>query len=143
MLRTSSKKVKEKIKAYLINGFEDSGRYSDKDKDIALYRYDEVCDEVLIAFYEQIIEFDKGYYTSPKSNLFDGFVYWVSGLCDEINSIYYYKPIAKDIIAEWLEETEEEKNKYSEEQAERLITSLLWRELLAHSNINPYKWVKW
>jgi hypothetical protein len=55
----------------------------------------------------------------------DVFEDWGAGLPNSIfDSIYLGS--AKDLVAEILEETEEEKNKYTEEKAEKLMCALLW-----------------
>ena len=46
-----------------------------------------------------------------------------------VDSSYYCNVSAIDLLAEWLEETEEEKKRFTEEQAEEKITWLLYREL--------------
>ena len=53
----------------------------------------------------------------------------MQGLCNMVDSSYYYNVSAVDLLAEWLEETEEEKKRFTEEQAEEKITYLLYCEL--------------
>lgn len=46
-----------------------------------------------------------------------------------VDSSYYCNVSAIDLLADWLEETEEEKKRFTEDQAEEKITYLLYREL--------------
>lgn len=54
---------------------------------------------------------------------------WCSGLPSIINCDYYVACKAKRLVQLWLDETDEEMNKYSESQAGKLITSLMYREI--------------
>ena len=47
-----------------------------------------------------------------------------------IDTCYFYNRSAVDDLGEILEETDEEKAKYNERQAEDLLTWLIYRELL-------------
>lgn len=52
---------------------------------------------------------------------------WAKGLPLGVMFNYYYQTVAKDIVGEVLEETEEEKGKYTETQAEDLLTYMIYR----------------
>ena len=58
------------------------------------------------------------------------FTDWTSGLPSVIDCLYYYNRSAVDDLAAILEETDSEKAQYSEQQAESLLTYLLYRELV-------------
>ena len=58
------------------------------------------------------------------------FAEWAAGLPSILDTCYYYNRSAVDDLGAILEETAEEKARYSESQAEALLTSLIYRELL-------------
>jgi hypothetical protein len=58
------------------------------------------------------------------------FADWAAGLPSILDTCYYYNRSAVDDLGAILEETAEEKARYSEAQAETLLTSLIYRELV-------------
>ena len=54
---------------------------------------------------------------------------WAQGLPTAFNTSYYYNVSAVDLLADWLEETDKEKEKFEESAAEEKITWLIYREL--------------
>lgn len=52
------------------------------------------------------------------------------------NTLYYYNVSAVDLLADWLNETDSEKARFTEEQAEERITALLFRELTKGGGYN-------
>lgn len=63
------------------------------------------------------------------SSRFSMFREWMQGLPSAFNAMYFYNVSAVDLLADWLEETENEKSKYSESEATERITRMLFREL--------------
>ena len=59
------------------------------------------------------------------------FVDWCQGLPSALDTLYYYNRSAVDDLAAILEETEEEKAKYTEAQAEEILSRLIYRELFS------------
>ena len=57
------------------------------------------------------------------------FADWCAGLPSILNTCYYYNRSAVDDLGEILEETEEEKEKYTQTEAEKLLTALIYREI--------------
>lgn len=56
---------------------------------------------------------------------------WFCGLPSVLDTAHYiYHANAVDMLGEWLEETESEKARFSESEAERMINRLLIREIL-------------
>ena len=129
MLKTNSKQVKETIKKYIIEGFHDCDYESYNN--ISITEYSDICNTILHAFYIEKVYLDK-----QHKDEFSLFEEWVSGLCSEIDSSYYYNVCAVNLLGDWLEQTETERNKYSENVAELMITKLLYRELKAHNTKN-------
>ena len=54
---------------------------------------------------------------------------WCSGLPGVLDTCYYYNRSAVDDLGAILEETDEERARYTEEQAEKMLTTLIYREL--------------
>lgn len=57
------------------------------------------------------------------------FADWCAGLPSVLDTLYFYNRSAVDDLGAILEETEQEKTRYTEQQAEQLLTSLIYREL--------------
>lgn len=127
MLRTNSKKVKEKLINYLVKGAEDCD-YIITDG----VSNENILLSIASTFYKEMLGYNihhqnilKCYY---HNDLFGAFEEWCSGLCSAIDTSYYLNS-AVDTLGDILEETEEERGKFSEMQAEELMTSLLFRTL--------------
>lgn len=143
MLTSARKEVKEAIKNYIMEHFADYhaeqleyvNKYNASDKFASIItstnpgNYKEVCKAILSIYNEEVYKNSMCFKNKP----FEGFVYWCSGLCSALDSSYYYNVSAVELLASWLQETDEEKNRYTEEQAENRITQLLYRELLVHA----------
>lgn len=54
---------------------------------------------------------------------------WCSGLPSVLDTCYYYNRSALDDVAQILQQTPEWKSKYTEQQAEKLLTLLIFREI--------------
>lgn len=120
MLRTNSKAVNEKIKSYILENVDID--YINEFFKVDENDYTEICGCIL-----QICEKEK-FYQRYKSR-FDMFKDWCQGLPSALNTLYYYNVSAVDLLGDILEQTEEERSKYSESDAEELMTKLLYREL--------------
>ena len=118
MLRSNSKNVLEKIRDYIVDGID--LEYFEIE---AAPTFPAACKLILTA-----CENEKRY--SRSRNGFDTFKDWAQGLPSAFNTLYYYNVSAVDMLGEWLEETESEKEKYSESEAEERITWLIYRELV-------------
>ena len=64
---------------------------------------------------------------------------WARGLALGNLFCYYYNRSAKDDLGKILEESEEEKAKYTEQEAEELLTRLIYREM---ENAHRREWLK-
>ena len=123
MLKTNSKKAQENIKNYILENFTPES-YTDtpptETKEIFNYIYKCFISEKFS------IENEKRYY---KYNEYAAFVDWCSGLPSIINTCYYYNRSAVDDLGMILEETEAEKSRYTESEAEKMITYLIYRTI--------------
>ena len=137
MLRTNNKKVTEKIKKQILISFK---KWTSENEELQPFIYNiETFEEAKIIIIKKFIlemlnnENTKKYY---NYNTFKAFKDWMEGLITIIDTSYFTKPIAKKIIIELLEETEEEAKRFTEDQAEELITKLYYNVLF--KNISCY-----
>lgn len=130
MLRTNSKAVKEKIREYILNHY---CKVAEDYKLRPTEDFDEAATHIMYYFFLEKVKLDKRKHFTTYQLFKD----WLSGLAILIDTDYFVKPVAKEIVAEWLEESETEKDKYTESQAEDLITKLLFRELYPY--YDPYR----
>lgn len=129
MLRTNSKKVSEKIKAYIIDNFVMPSTLGYEE-----FTAPETNDYKKIAFivYQAFVTekyFDekcRRYYGHSEET---AFVDWCSGLPSILDTPYYYRVSAVDVLGDILEETETERNKFSEMEAEKMLSRLIYREI--------------
>ena len=135
MLRTTNKKVKDTIKNYInesvANWADDNFNYLTIDEFEELKTYEGQCNLIIDKFLNEMVKNNKN---AKYYSYYDLFVKWCEGQPSALETGYYLHS-AKSLLAEWLEETEEEANKYTEEQTENLITRLLWREITKHASI--------
>lgn len=126
MLRTNCKKVMETIKAYVMENY-DGSNYDAGTPEAEAKTFEEMA-RVILADVKRV----EGYKVARRWSLSwqDAFCDWSKGLPSLLDTCYHYNVNAVDLLGEWLEETEEEKAKYTEEQAETLLDKLIYRELL-------------
>ena len=121
MLKTNSKKARENIRAYII------GYYIPDNYDLApATDFPTIAGNILQTFREEMPAVG----TFSRMSEGDRFMEWASGLPSILNCCYYYNRSAVDDLGAILEETEEEKARFTESQAEALLTSLIYRELM-------------
>lgn len=118
MLRSNSKAVVAKIHQYIFDEIDPDYFGLSEAPD-----FQTACKLILTA-----CEDEKKYSRSRSG--FETFKDWAQGLPTALNTCYYYNVSAVDLLADWLEETEAEKAKYSESEAEEMITRLIYRELI-------------
>lgn len=123
MLKTNSKKAAENIRDYIMDGFAPEG-YTDNPpqewQGVAAFIFDTFRNE------KYHLPQDFRYY---KGNEFAAFVDWCAGLPGVLDTCYYYNRSAVDDLGAILEETNEEKTRYTKEQAEKTLTRLIYGEL--------------
>ena len=123
MLKTNSKKARENVRNYIIAGFTPE-RYTDNPPQ----EFPEIARFILAAFRSEKYHLLQNlrYY---RNNEFAAFADWCAGLPSVLDTCYYYNGSAVDDLGAVLEETEEEKARYTEAQAESALTLLIYREL--------------
>lgn len=132
-MKTNCEKAIENIKNYILENFDPVGAgyeeyyYFENLPDTKKW---EECKKIIKkVVYNEKIKHDFRIRHKNYINYKMFFTEWCQGLPTILNTIYYYKPIAKKIVMEILEESEEEAERYTEEEAETLLTHLLYREI--------------
>ena len=115
MLRTNNKAVKEKVKAYIMESF----IYDEEEHKTEAAAFD------LIARLFIDGNYSRGYQRSQ--NMQEAFIWWLQGLPYGLGD-HYLKP-CKDLVANLLEETARERDRYEEQDAERLFSYLIFKEI--------------
>ena len=123
MLKTNSKKAIENIKNYIVNNF-DFCNYDDGTTEEPT-TFSEIAKFIYNCFLAEK-RYNDGYKHYSEQQIF---FEWCSGLPSVIDTCYFYNRSAIDDLATILEETEAEKSKYLEADAEKLLTNLIYREL--------------
>ena len=123
MLKTNTKKACENVRSYIIAGFTPEG-YTDNPPQ----EFPEIARFILGTFRNEKYHLpqDFRYY---RNNELAAFTDWCAGLAGVLDTCYYYNRSAVDDLGAILEETEEEKSHYTEEQAQSTLTFLIYREL--------------
>ena len=122
MLKTNSKAVREKIQ-HFINTHVDFSGY-------VLEKRPETVAEINKAIYACFL-FESRFAGIPNEE--ERFIDWCSGLPSVLECSYYYNS-AIEMLGDILEETQEERTKYSESQAERLFSYLIYKEVKRYAN---------
>lgn len=124
MLKTNSKKAKENLRQYIINNFDGTGYTETPPED-----WREIAAFILKTFRSEKYSRreDFRYYRNCE---FEAFEDWARGLPSVLDTCYYYNRSAVDDVAAILEETEKEKERFTEDKAEWLLTYLIYNELL-------------
>ena len=120
MLRT--KKAIGNIRAYIMDNFTPENYTGNPPKDfpgVAAFILDTFRRE-----YAHILNSDYHH-----RNEFAAFTDWCQGLPSVLDTCYYYNRSAVDDLGRILEETAEEKARFTEPEAERRLTWLIYREL--------------
>ena len=121
MLRSNTRKARENVRAYIMEYFTPES-YTDNPPQ----EWPEVAAFILDTFRSE--NPPEGAYSRMSEQ--ERFTDWAQGLPSVLDCCYYYNRSAVDDLGAILEETDEEKAQYSEQQAESLLTYLLYRELV-------------
>lgn len=125
MLRSNSKQALANIRAYILEQYnpEEYGLPETSDFREAARNMWEACKA-------EIMKYDK-----RRLSDYDYFMEWLSGLPSLFNSAdYIYHCNAKKRLADILAETETEADKYTETEAEQMLSRLIWREVSKAAN---------
>ena len=123
----------EAIKNAIIESYEAAEEYYTYDGSEAKTEYNDICKDIMNAFFNEKCKYDNRY-NAGRISKYSLFCDWMAGLptafpvSDDI-----FLGSAVDWIADILDETEEEKGRYTEEKAESTACYLLYRELTKHA----------
>ena len=124
MLRTNSKKAIENIRNYIVDNF-DCTNYA---PETIPETFTEIASFIYNCFVNEkwsFLEDHRYYHNNEQAAFFD----WCAGLPSVLDTCYFYNRSAVEDLAVILEETETEKSKYSEADAEKLLTYLIYQEI--------------
>ena len=121
MLRTNSKQARQNVQQYIINHL-DGCNY-----DIDTPATVQEAAAIILGIFRSEKPAIGGYARMTEG---ERFTEWAAGLPSILDTCYYYNRSAVEDLGAILEETAEEKARYSEAQAETLLTSLIYRELV-------------
>lgn len=133
MLKTYSKEAIENIKKYVCDNVDFTGydqyAYIEKFEEDAKHGkqidlFSVYAHAIYNCFYHEAVEYDKS-----RKSINELFFYWCQGLPSVLDTCYYYNRSAVDDLAVILEESESEKSKFTERQAEEKLTYLIFREI--------------
>ena len=118
MLKTNSRIVRERIRIYILGNCEDIK----ESMEIPSNKIDDILKYVWSVFME-----NDGRFLRRGESFQDVFSNFASGLPFNIFD-YHYNVSAVELVGDLLDETEAERSKYSESDAERLMDYLIFRE---------------
>lgn len=119
--RTNSKQARQNIRAYIMANFDGSSY------DIETPSTFKETAAVILSIFRDEIPALGSYARMSEGQRFE---VWAKGLPSILDTCYYYNRSAVDDLGAILEESDEEKNQYSEDQAATLLTALIYRELI-------------
>ena len=133
MRRTNSKETMEAIKNAIMESYEAAEEYYTYDGKEAKTDYNDICKDILAAFENEKVKNDCQY-RAGRIGKYSLFCDWMAGLPSAFPiSDDIFLGSAVDWLADILDETEEEKARYTEEKAEATVCNLLYRELTKHA----------
>lgn len=137
MLKSNCKKAKENIRLYILKNFdpeyvEEENQAEADSLELNLENFKKIAQYIVTDFKRAKQYKLKRYNYRP---IFEIFTDWMQGLPGIIDSCYYYNRSAVEDVKNILEETDAEASRYTEEEAEKLLTHLIFRELNAAYSI--------
>lgn len=121
MLRTNCKKALENIRAYILENTDVTGY----DK----YEQPETFEQAALIIWDEFQTAKQYELCRPRTNIQECFTDWCAGLPSIIDTCYYYNRSAVNDLAKLLNETEAEASRFTETEAERQLTWLIFREI--------------
>lgn len=127
MLKTNNKKVRERIRQWIMENYDACGY--DEDSEEARAETFEERSKIILKEMKRIEEIDMK--RRRVKTWQDAFHEWACTLPSLLNTAdYVYCHSAIDILGNILEQTEEQRNKYCEMDAEKLMSNLIYSELI-------------
>lgn len=123
MLKTNTKKATANLQQYIVDNF-DGSNYTDTPPE----DWHSIATFILNTFRSEKYSMPEDYRYYNNSEL-AAFVDWCAGLPSVLDTCYFYNRSAVDDLGAILEESDEEKSKHSESDAEQCLTRLIYRVL--------------
>lgn len=121
MLKTNSKKAVQNIRNYIMENFNFENYEKSGLKEPTTW------EEISAFIWDCFVEVKgKELYRSGFQN---AFIDWCQGLPPVLNTCYYYNRSAIDDLGAILEETPEEKERFTQSVAEEMLSKLIFKEL--------------
>lgn len=121
MLKTNSKKAVQNIRNYIMDNFNFENYEETGLKEPTTW--EEISAFIWDCF---VVEKGKEIYRSGFQNVF---IDWCRGLPSVLDTCYYYNRSAIDDLGAILEETPEEKERFTQSVAEEMLSKLIFKEL--------------
>lgn len=128
MLKTNSKQAKENLKDYIVNNFDGTG-YTETPPE----SWPEIAAFIIDTFRSEKYS-SKEDYRYYNNNELAAFIDWAQGLPSVLDTCYFYNRSAVDDLGAILKESETEKSKHNETDAEQCLTRLIYRVLIMEVN---------
>lgn len=122
MLKTNNKKVKEKIKDYIVKIYDDEDAIDSIQK---ATNFDQIKENVKKVWYDEVGQYD----LKRRIPIFESFKNWCYGLPSLLETGDYLLGNGIKVLGDILEETEEERSKFSVSEAEEKLTYLIFRQI--------------
>ena len=126
-LKTNSKAVSEKIRKWLLDGGFGVDYFEDCNPD---KKVPETVEEMAVSILAECDRVTSGDYFTRNYSAFGRFEHWAQGLPGILNTETWYLGNAVDFVGDLLEETEEEKARFSEMEAEKMATRLVYNVIV-------------
>ena len=126
-LKTNSKAVSGKIKKWLIEGGFNPDYFEDCNPG---EKVPETAEEMAVAILAECDRVTSGDYYTRNYSPFGRFENWCQGLPGILNTEEWFLHSAVDFVGDLLEETEEEKARFSEMDAEKMATRLVYNVIV-------------
>lgn len=124
MLKTNCKIVKDRIRAFILS--------AENVEEFAPEAPNETYNDKARAIYADFMRVyngDNRNHGSHPQNLQEAFHDWTGGLPAILDTCYRYNTSAVDMLGDILEETPAERAKYTECEAEKMLSYLIFREI--------------
>ena len=121
MLKTTCKKALDNIRAYILENTDVTGY----DK----YTEPKTFAEAALIIWDEFQTAKQYELCRPRTNVQKCFTDWCAGLPSILDTCYYYNRSAVQDLAKLLDETEAEASRFTETEAERQLTWLIFREI--------------
>ena len=123
MLKTNCKAARENTRRYILEHFDPCG-YTDSPPQT----WPEIARFIMETFYNEKCKLDNRF-RAGRVGKYDLFFEWCQGLPSVLDTCYYYNRSAIDDLGAILAESDAEKARFTEADAEKRLTHLIYMEL--------------